>query len=194
MNGKNLRKWNHQFSYPLLLQRGSLSQQRQRPRNSSSVVLHNTSSCLLILNAIIIINDSMAMVEATFLVHNSFLLSFFLYLCAPFCMPSSSSSLTSNIFTTQTWKYHSFTLKWLLLLLCSNMGLLRPPFLSVLCCLLPLLCSITKCGASDVYVKFLKVPHAFSHSKSATFAFRVLNSSSRGHCSNCTLICKVCVC
>ncbi|KOM40435.1 hypothetical protein LR48_Vigan04g063300 [Vigna angularis] len=71
------------------------------------------------------------------------------------------------------------------------MGLLRLPFLSVLCFLLPLLCSITKCGASDVYVKFLKVPHAFSHSKSATFAFQVLNSSSRGHCSNCTLICKL---
>ncbi|WVZ21431.1 hypothetical protein V8G54_008753 [Vigna mungo] len=71
------------------------------------------------------------------------------------------------------------------------MGLLRLPFLSVLCCLLPLLSSITKCGASDVYVKFLKVPHAFSHSTSATFAFQVLNPSSRGHCSNCTLICKL---
>ncbi|KAL9314112.1 hypothetical protein ACSQ67_019564 [Phaseolus vulgaris] len=71
------------------------------------------------------------------------------------------------------------------------MGLLRLPFLSVLCCLLPLLCSITKCGGSDVYVKFLKFPHAFSHSNSATFAFQVLNTSSGGTCSNCTLRCKL---
>lgn len=147
-------------------------------------VLYCTSSCSLILNAIIIINDSMAMVQATFLVHNSFLLSLFLYLCAP----------SSNIFTTLTWKNHSFTLKWHLLPLCPKMGLLRQPFLSVLCCLLPFLCSITKCGGSDVHVKFLKFPHAFSHSKSATFAFQVLNTSSGATCSKCTLRCKVCMC
>ncbi|CAJ1975118.1 unnamed protein product [Sphenostylis stenocarpa] len=72
------------------------------------------------------------------------------------------------------------------------MGLLRVvPFLSVLCWLLPLLCSITKCGGSDVYVKFLKAPHAFSHFKSATFSFQVLNTSSESPCSNCILICKL---
>ncbi|XP_061349296.1 uncharacterized protein LOC133294608 isoform X3 [Gastrolobium bilobum] len=65
------------------------------------------------------------------------------------------------------------------------MGLLRVLRLCILCLVLLLLCSFTKCGGSDVSVKFLKAPHAFSHLNSATFAFEVLN------CSNCSLSCKV---
>ncbi|KAG5035632.1 hypothetical protein JHK87_010542 [Glycine soja] len=73
------------------------------------------------------------------------------------------------------------------------MALLRVPFICLLCwvLVLSLLCSITKCGGSDVHVKFLKAPHAFSHSKSASFAFQVINSGSGDPCSNCTLSCKL---
>ncbi|KAL2340917.1 hypothetical protein Fmac_008857 [Flemingia macrophylla] len=73
------------------------------------------------------------------------------------------------------------------------MVLLRAPLLCILFWVLSMLCcSITKCGGSDVYnVKFLKVPYVFSHSKSATFAFEVINSGNGGPCSNCTLTCKL---
>jgi hypothetical protein len=74
------------------------------------------------------------------------------------------------------------------------MGVLRVLRLCILCWVLSTLCSITKCGGSDVTVKFLKAPHAFSHLNSATFAFEVLNSgSNRSSCSNCSLSCKVCM-
>ncbi|RDX65038.1 hypothetical protein CR513_56337, partial [Mucuna pruriens] len=70
------------------------------------------------------------------------------------------------------------------------MGLLRAPLLCILCWVLAMLCSIAICGGSDVYVKFLKAPHAFSHSKSATFAFQVINSGNGDPSSNFTLSCK----
>ncbi|KAK2442902.1 hypothetical protein P8452_21317 [Trifolium repens] len=72
------------------------------------------------------------------------------------------------------------------------MGVLRVLRLCILCWVLSTLCSITKCGGSDVTVKFLKAPHAFSHLNSSTFAFKVLNSgSNRSSCSNCSLSCKL---
>ncbi|XP_027368449.1 uncharacterized protein LOC113874415 isoform X2 [Abrus precatorius] len=70
------------------------------------------------------------------------------------------------------------------------MGVLR---LFLLFWVLSTLCSTIKCGGSDsdVYVKFLKAPHAFSHLNSATFAFEILNSSRGNPCSNCSLTCKL---
>ncbi|CAI8610154.1 unnamed protein product [Vicia faba] len=71
------------------------------------------------------------------------------------------------------------------------MILLRVLRLFIFCLVLSTLCSITKCGSSDVTLKFLKAPHAFSHLNSATFAFEVLNSGSNRTCSNCSLSCKL---
>ncbi|CAL5203314.1 unnamed protein product [Lathyrus oleraceus] len=71
------------------------------------------------------------------------------------------------------------------------MILLRVLRLFIFCLVLSTLCSITKCGSSDLTVKFFKAPHAFSHLNSATFAFEVLNSGSNLTCSNCSLSCKL---
>ncbi|OIV98204.1 hypothetical protein TanjilG_28717 [Lupinus angustifolius] len=71
------------------------------------------------------------------------------------------------------------------------MGQLRLLRLCVLCCVFLVLCSFNKCAGSDVYVKFLKAPHAFSHLNSANFAFAVLDSGNGVPCSNCSLSCKL---
>ncbi|KAI4343738.1 hypothetical protein L6164_011051 [Bauhinia variegata] len=63
--------------------------------------------------------------------------------------------------------------------------------LFILCWVFSLLCSRTKCGSSEVLVKFLKAPHTFSHLNSATFSFEALDSANGSSCSNCSFSCKV---
>ncbi|KAK4253682.1 hypothetical protein QN277_010324 [Acacia crassicarpa] len=75
------------------------------------------------------------------------------------------------------------------------MGVLRIMHISILCWVfLLLLNSTAKCSSttSELSVKFLRAPHAFSHLNSATFAFQALNSSaSRSSCTNCSFTCKL---
>ncbi|KAI4343739.1 hypothetical protein L6164_011051 [Bauhinia variegata] len=63
--------------------------------------------------------------------------------------------------------------------------------LFILCWVFSLLCSRTKCGSSEVLVKFLKAPHTFSHLNSATFSFEALDSANGSSCSNCSFSCKL---
>ncbi|PON72223.1 Guanine nucleotide-binding protein, beta subunit [Parasponia andersonii] len=47
------------------------------------------------------------------------------------------------------------------------------------------------CNGSEVSVKFLKAPHAFSHLNSATFVFEVFQCGNGSICGNCSYTCRV---
>ncbi|XP_021615967.1 uncharacterized protein LOC110617477 isoform X3 [Manihot esculenta] len=71
------------------------------------------------------------------------------------------------------------------------MGLLKLSWLVFLCWVFSLLCFRALCGDSEVSVKFLKAPHAFSHLNTATFAFKVLVGGNENSCTNCSISCKL---
>ncbi|KAK4568694.1 hypothetical protein RGQ29_004196 [Quercus rubra] len=70
------------------------------------------------------------------------------------------------------------------------MGLLKLPLVVLLCSVFSLLSFIALCDASELTVKFLKTPHAFSNLNSTTFVFEVLVGGS-GACTNCNITCKL---
>jgi hypothetical protein len=73
----------------------------------------------------------------------------------------------------------------------SEMGLLKLPLVVLLFWVFSLLSFLALCDDSEVTVKFLKAPHAFSHLNSATFVFKVLVGGN-DVCTNCNITCKVC--
>ena len=72
----------------------------------------------------------------------------------------------------------------------SEMGLLKLPLVVLLFSVFSLLGFIVLCDDSELTVKFLKTPHAFSKHKSTMFVFEVLVGGS-GTCTNCNITCKV---
>ena len=72
----------------------------------------------------------------------------------------------------------------------SEMGLLKLPLVVLLCSVFSLLSFIALCDASELTVKFLETPQAFSNRSSTTFVFEVLVGGS-GACTNCNITCKV---
>ncbi|KAK9995733.1 hypothetical protein SO802_020419 [Lithocarpus litseifolius] len=72
----------------------------------------------------------------------------------------------------------------------SEMGLLKLPLVVLLCSVFSLLGFIVLCDDSQLTVKFLKTPHAFSKLKSTIFVFEVLVGGS-GTCTNCNVTCKL---
>ena len=76
------------------------------------------------------------------------------------------------------------------IMLYSEMGLLKLPLVVLLCSVFSLLSFVALCDASELTVKFLKTPHAFSNLNSTTFVFEVLVGGS-GACTNCNITCKV---
>lgn len=70
------------------------------------------------------------------------------------------------------------------------MGLLRSSCTILLCWVLSVLFLVFHCAGSDISVKFLKAPRAFSHRNSATFVFQVL-AGGDGICRGCRMSCKV---
>ncbi|KAL6281096.1 hypothetical protein ACE6H2_017977 [Prunus campanulata] len=71
------------------------------------------------------------------------------------------------------------------------MGLLNTSWGVLLLWVFPLLLLKAHSDASEVSVKFLKAPHAFSHLNSATFAFEALVDGNAASCSNCSFSCKL---
>jgi len=71
----------------------------------------------------------------------------------------------------------------------SAMGLLKLPLVVLLCSVFSLLGFIL-CDDSELTVKFLTTPHAFSKLNSTIFVFEVLVGGS-GTCTNCNITCKV---
>nr|POE83275.1 hypothetical protein CFP56_63664 [Quercus suber] len=78
------------------------------------------------------------------------------------------------------------------IMLYSEMGLLKLPLVVLLCSVFSLLSFIAPCDASELTVKFLKTPHAFSNLNSTTFVFEVLVGGS-GAYTNCNITCKLLV-
>nr|POE64132.1 hypothetical protein CFP56_08503 [Quercus suber] len=76
------------------------------------------------------------------------------------------------------------------IMLYSEMGLLKLPLVVLLCSVFSLLSFIAPCDASELTVKFLKTPRAFSNLNSTTFVFEVLVGGS-GACTNCNITCKL---
>lgn len=72
------------------------------------------------------------------------------------------------------------------------MGLLKSSWTILLLLLFLVLCLKAESDGSEVSVKFLKAPHAFSHLSSATFAFEALVGGNMSTCTNCSFSCKVC--
>ncbi|KAF3973348.1 hypothetical protein CMV_003221 [Castanea mollissima] len=72
----------------------------------------------------------------------------------------------------------------------SEMGLLKLPLLVLLFSVFSLLSFIALCDHSELTVKFLKTPLAFSNLNSAIFVFEVLAGGS-GACTNCNITCKL---
>ncbi|XP_075660537.1 uncharacterized protein LOC142630426 isoform X2 [Castanea sativa] len=72
----------------------------------------------------------------------------------------------------------------------SEMGLLKFPLVVLLCSVFSLLGFIVLCDDSELTVKFLKTPHAFSKLKSTIFVFEVLVGGG-GTCTNCNITCKL---
>ncbi|XP_057988518.1 uncharacterized protein LOC110668129 isoform X2 [Hevea brasiliensis] len=71
------------------------------------------------------------------------------------------------------------------------MVLLKLSRLVSLCWVFSLLGFRALCVDSEVSVKFLKAPHAFSHLKTATFVFQVLVGGNENSCTNCSISCKL---
>uniref|UniRef100_A0A7N2MPF1 Uncharacterized protein n=1 Tax=Quercus lobata TaxID=97700 RepID=A0A7N2MPF1_QUELO len=72
----------------------------------------------------------------------------------------------------------------------SEMGLLKLPLVVLLCSVFSLLSFMALCDASELTVKFLETPHAFSNLNSTKFVFEVLVGGS-GACTNCNVTCKL---
>ena len=72
----------------------------------------------------------------------------------------------------------------------SEMGLLKLPLLVLLFSVFSLLSFTALCDDSELTVKFLKTPHAFSNLNSTVFVFEVLVGGSSA-CTNCNITCKV---
>uniref|UniRef100_A0A7N2MNV3 Bacterial Ig-like domain-containing protein n=1 Tax=Quercus lobata TaxID=97700 RepID=A0A7N2MNV3_QUELO len=72
----------------------------------------------------------------------------------------------------------------------SKMGLLKLPLVVLLCSVFSLLSFIALCDASELTVKFLETPAAFSNLNSTKFVFEVLVGGS-GACTNCNVTCKL---
>ncbi|XP_075661086.1 uncharacterized protein LOC142630909 isoform X2 [Castanea sativa] len=70
------------------------------------------------------------------------------------------------------------------------MGLLKLPLLVLLFSFFSLLSFIALCDHSELTVKFLKTPLAFSNLNSTIFVFEVLAGGS-GACTNCNITCKL---
>ncbi|KAF4362713.1 hypothetical protein G4B88_018331 [Cannabis sativa] len=71
------------------------------------------------------------------------------------------------------------------------MGLLKNSHLVLVFCAFSLLCFEERCNGSEVPVKFLKAPHAFSHLNSATFVFEVFLVGNVSICRDCTYTCRL---
>ncbi|CAL9031034.1 unnamed protein product [Prunus brigantina] len=71
------------------------------------------------------------------------------------------------------------------------MGLLNTSWAVLLLWVFPLLLLKAHSDGSEVSVKFLKAPHAFSHLNSATFAFEALIDGNAASCTNCSFSCKL---
>ncbi|XP_059442753.1 uncharacterized protein LOC132174986 isoform X2 [Corylus avellana] len=69
------------------------------------------------------------------------------------------------------------------------MGLLKLSW--VLFWVLFLLSFRALCDSSEVTVKFLKAPRAFSHLNSSAFVFKVFLAGGNGPCTNCSVTCKL---
>ncbi|KAK9995724.1 hypothetical protein SO802_020410 [Lithocarpus litseifolius] len=72
----------------------------------------------------------------------------------------------------------------------SEMGLLKLSLVVLLCSVFSLLSFVALCDASELTVKFLKTPQAFSNLSSTTFVFEVLVGGN-GACTNCNITCKL---
>ncbi|XP_065637875.1 uncharacterized protein LOC111993195 [Quercus suber] len=72
----------------------------------------------------------------------------------------------------------------------SEMGLLKLPLVVLFFSVFSLLGFIVLCDDSELTVKFLETPHAFSKLKSTIFVFEVLVGGS-GTCTNCNITCNL---
>ncbi|XP_030939503.1 uncharacterized protein LOC115964305 [Quercus lobata] len=72
----------------------------------------------------------------------------------------------------------------------SEMGFLKLPLLVLLFSVFSLLSFLALCDDSELTVKFLKTPHAFSNLNSTVFVFEVLLGGSCA-CTNCNITCKL---
>ncbi|XP_075663386.1 uncharacterized protein LOC142632960 [Castanea sativa] len=72
----------------------------------------------------------------------------------------------------------------------SEMGLLKLPLLVLLFSVFSLLSFTALCDDSELTVKFLKTPYAFSNLNSTVFVFEVLVGGSSA-CTNCNVTCKL---
>lgn len=71
------------------------------------------------------------------------------------------------------------------------MGLLKVAVLVCLCWVFSLLCFGTRCHGSELTVKFLEAPNAFSRLKSATFVFKILVNGHSYNCKDCNISCSL---
>ncbi|XP_023519336.1 uncharacterized protein LOC111782764 isoform X2 [Cucurbita pepo subsp. pepo] len=71
------------------------------------------------------------------------------------------------------------------------MGLLKVALLVCLCWVFSLLCLGARCHGSEITVKFLEVPNAFSRLNSATFVFEILVNGHRDNCKHCNISCSL---
>uniref|UniRef100_A0A5B7CA54 Bacterial Ig-like domain-containing protein n=1 Tax=Davidia involucrata TaxID=16924 RepID=A0A5B7CA54_DAVIN len=71
------------------------------------------------------------------------------------------------------------------------MGLNKSSWLILQCWVFVVLCLKAHCDSSEVTVKFLETPRAFSNLNSAAFAFEALVGANGDTCTNCTTNCKL---
>ncbi|KAM1129088.1 hypothetical protein ACFXTH_038956 [Malus domestica] len=71
------------------------------------------------------------------------------------------------------------------------MGFLQISWAVLILWVVPFLCLKANSDGSEVSVKFLKAPHAFSHLNSATFSFEALVGGNAESCTNCSFSCKL---
>ena len=72
----------------------------------------------------------------------------------------------------------------------SEIGLFKLPLVVLLFSVFSRLSFIALCDDSELTVKFLKTPHAFSILNSTVFGFEV-HVGGNGACTNCNITCKV---
>ncbi|KAG7012255.1 hypothetical protein SDJN02_25007 [Cucurbita argyrosperma subsp. argyrosperma] len=71
------------------------------------------------------------------------------------------------------------------------MGQLKVPVLFCICWVFSVLCFGARCHGSEVTVKFLEAPNAFSRIKSATFVFEILVNGHGDKCKDCDISCSL---
>ncbi|XP_023541254.1 uncharacterized protein LOC111801476 isoform X1 [Cucurbita pepo subsp. pepo] len=71
------------------------------------------------------------------------------------------------------------------------MGQLKVPLLFCICWVFSVLCFGARCHGSEVTVKFLEAPNAFSRIKSATFVFEILVNGHGDKCKDCDISCSL---